>query len=99
MESINCKLREMGADDLVEALRAQDDDMFAGLTFSERIQMAADEAHSSLVRCRSNSWSCAAVRPRPPSARSTGRRTGTPGWAAGSTLRRSWAGSCTAPSG
>ena len=43
------KLREMGADDLVEALRAQDDDMCAGLTFSERIQMAADEAHSSFI--------------------------------------------------
>ena len=43
------KLRETGADDLVEALRAQDDDMCAGLTFSERIQMAAGEAHSTFI--------------------------------------------------
>lgn len=36
-------------DDLVEPLRAQDDDMCAGPTFSEKIQMAADEAHSSFI--------------------------------------------------
>lgn len=43
-----CKLREMGADDLVEALRAQDG-MCAGLTFSKRIKAAADEAHPSFI--------------------------------------------------
>ena len=43
------KLREIGAGDLVEALRAQDDDMCAMPTFSERIHMAADEAHSSFI--------------------------------------------------
>lgn len=43
-------------------------------------------------RCCSSSWSCATVRPRPSSARSTGRRTGTPGWEARPTPRRSWTG-------
>lgn len=36
-------------DDLVEALGTQDDNMCAGPTFSERIQMAADEARSSFI--------------------------------------------------
>lgn len=39
----------MDADDLVEALGSQDDEMCAGLTFSERIQMAADEAYPSFI--------------------------------------------------
>lgn len=43
------KLHEMCADDLVEALSALDGDMCAGLTFSERIQMATDEARSSII--------------------------------------------------
>ena len=43
------KLHEMCADDLVETLRALDGDMCAGLIFSERIQMATDEARSSII--------------------------------------------------
>ena len=43
------KLRDMGANDLLEALAAQDDSLCMGMTCAERIQMAVDEAHSSFV--------------------------------------------------
>lgn len=43
------KLREMGADELLEALRAQDDVLCMGMTCAERLQAAVDEAHSSFI--------------------------------------------------
>lgn len=43
------KLRDMGATDLLAALEAQDEGMCMGMTCSERVQMAVDEAHSSFV--------------------------------------------------
>lgn len=43
------KLRDMGASDLLDALDAQDDSLCMGMTCSERLQMAVDEAHSAFV--------------------------------------------------
>lgn len=39
------KLREMGAIELLDALRAQDDSLCMGMTCAERLQAAVDEAH------------------------------------------------------
>ena len=43
------KLREMGAVELLEAIRAQDDALCMGMTCAERHQAAVDEAHSSFI--------------------------------------------------
>ena len=43
------KLREMGAAELLAALSAQDEAVCAGMAFSERVQMAVDEAHSDFI--------------------------------------------------
>lgn len=43
------KLREMGAAELLAAPSAQDEAVCAGMAFSERVQMAVDEAHSDLI--------------------------------------------------
>ena len=43
------KLRDMGANHLLEALEAQDDVVCMGLTFAERLQMAVDEAYSDYM--------------------------------------------------
>lgn len=48
------KLREMGAAELLDALRAQDDDVCMGMTCAERVQMAVDEAHSSYISAKVN---------------------------------------------
>lgn len=45
----NRKLRDMGASYLLDALEAQDDDLCMGMSFTERIQVAVDEAHSSFI--------------------------------------------------
>lgn len=46
------KLREMGASELLDALKAQDDGTCMGLTCAERVQMAVDEAHSSYISAK-----------------------------------------------
>lgn len=42
-------MRDMGADDLLDALLAQDDAVCMGMPFEQRIQMAVDEAHAGYV--------------------------------------------------
>ena len=42
-------LREMGAAELLAALSAQDEAVCAGMAFSERVQMAVDEARSDFI--------------------------------------------------
>lgn len=46
------KLREMGAAELLDALKAQDDGVCMGMTCAERVQMAVDEAHSSYISAK-----------------------------------------------
>ena len=41
------KLREMGAQPLLEALEAQHDDHVVGMSFGERLQLVVDHAHES----------------------------------------------------
>lgn len=48
------KLRDMGATNILDAFSAQDESMCMGMTFSERVQMAVDEAHSSFVTQKIN---------------------------------------------
>lgn len=43
------KLRDMGAGELLAALEAQDDVLCSGMTFTELLQMATDEAHSAFI--------------------------------------------------
>lgn len=43
------KMRDMGADELLDALLAQDDAVCMGMPFEQRIQMAVDEAHAGYV--------------------------------------------------
>lgn len=43
------KLRDMGAGEILAALKAQDDVLCSGMTFEDRLQMAADEARSAFV--------------------------------------------------
>lgn len=43
------KMRDMGADELLDALLAQDDAACMGMPSGQRIQMAADEAHAGYV--------------------------------------------------
>ena len=43
------KMRDMGADGLLDALLAQDDAVCMGMPFEQRIQMAVDEAHAGYV--------------------------------------------------
>lgn len=45
----NRKLRDMRTTNLLDAFAAQDESMCMGVTCSERVQMAVDEAHSSFV--------------------------------------------------
>lgn len=40
------KMRDMGADALLDALLAQDDSVCMGMPLEQRVQMAADEAHA-----------------------------------------------------
>ena len=40
------KMRDMGADELLDALLAQDDAVCMGMPSGQRIQMAVDEAHA-----------------------------------------------------
>jgi len=42
----------MGADELLDALLAQDDAACMGIPFEQRIQMAVDEAHAGYVADR-----------------------------------------------
>ena len=46
------KLRDMGCEELIGAMEAQDETVCMGLTFEERVQMAVDEAHSSFVNVK-----------------------------------------------
>ena len=46
------KMRDMGADELLDALLAQDDAACMGIPFEQRIQMAVDEAHAGYVADR-----------------------------------------------
>lgn len=46
------KLRDMGAAEMLAALEAQDDELCAGMTFAERLQMATDEAHSAFITAK-----------------------------------------------
>lgn len=46
------KLREMGAAELLDALKAQDDGVCMGMTCAERVQMAVDEAHPSYISAK-----------------------------------------------
>ena len=41
------KLREMGANALLEAIEVQDDTLVLGLSFEDRIRLVVDEAHSA----------------------------------------------------
>ena len=43
------KLREMGAGEIADALRAQDESICISMTVEARIQMAVDEAYASFV--------------------------------------------------
>lgn len=42
----------MGAAELLDALKAQDDGVCMGMTCAERVQMAVDEAHSSYISAK-----------------------------------------------
>ena len=46
------KLREMGAAELLDALKAQNDGVCMGMTCAERVQMAVDEAHPSYISAK-----------------------------------------------
>ena len=46
------KMRDMGADELLDALLAQDDAACMGMPSGQRIQMAAGEAHAGYVAGR-----------------------------------------------
>ena len=41
------KLREMGAQPLLEAIEVQDDNLVLGMSFDERLQLVVDQAHST----------------------------------------------------
>ena len=41
------KLREMGAQPLLEAIESQDEDHALGMSFDERLQLVVDHAHES----------------------------------------------------
>lgn len=43
------KMRDMGADGLLEALLAQDDSVCMGMPFEQRMQMAVGKAHAGYV--------------------------------------------------
>lgn len=66
----------MGGAELLTARSAQDEPVWAGMAFSERVQMAVDEEHSDFIsqKVRNLTRMAASSTPRPPSARSISSR-------------------------